>query len=326
MHKNWFFSLFVIGVLVVANGCRVNSTEIVNPGSTEQPKAVVLPPATPLPTASITPMLSPTPSSTHLAKLDPGDQWKTFSQIEVDLETVVRGGYSKLCLFDLDSIWGYPDSRYIPLLKKYVDSGIEITIYVQEVEPSQQTLNAVQSIGATSVIVYDKNLSALFKNAGMKTFWWSAAAYPPNHKDQPQYLGWPDLRSEQVRRDIADWAVQIPKEVDGGLSLDYIRWNAVGNERTAEQVTDLVQRIRSNWNAMGKGTVSAAVYPYLGAGPNNGGALSVGQKWDEWLRKGLIDFVSPMAYNSQDIPWLIGGWKAYDKGKIIPCLSVVIYK
>ncbi len=336
MRKNWFFVLIATGVLVAANGCHVNDTKVGHPGSTDQPQTVILLPPTLLPTSSINPKpgssgkiatpLSTTPLSPHLAKLGIGDQWKTFDQLEADLEAVTNAGYPKLCLFDLNSIWGYPDSRYIPLVKKFAESGVEIAIYVQDVESNPQTLNIVQSIGASSVFVNDKTLITLFRNAGIKTFWWSGVAYPPNHKDQPQYLGWPDLRSEQVRRDIADWAVRIPQDVEGGLSLDYIRWNAVGNERTAEQVTDLVQRIRSNWNTVGKGTLSASVYPYLGVNPSDGGALSVGQRWGEWLRNGLLDFVSPMAYDSQDIPYLIGEWKTYDKGKIVPCLSVVIYK
>ena len=336
MRQKWILSLIAIGVLVVVNGCRTSGTEVVPPVSTDQPKIVVLLSPTPRLTALLTPepgnpgkilaTLSPTPIPTHVAKLGSRDQWKTFGQIQVDLEAVINAGYSKLCLFDLDSVWGYPDSRYIPLLRIYTENGIELTIYVQYVEPNQQTLSAVQRIGATSVIVYDKNLLTLFRNAGIRTFWWSGVAYPPNHKNRPQYLGWPDLRSEQVRLDIADWTVRIPGEVDGGLSLDYIRWNGVGNERTAEQVTDLVQRIRSNWNAVGKGALSAAVYPYLGANPSYGGALSVGQKWDEWLRDGLLDFVIPMAYDSQSIPRQIREWKLYGTDRILPCLSTVSYQ
>jgi hypothetical protein len=258
---------------------------------------------------------------------DPGavdqDRWKPFSQLKADLRAITDAGYSEVCLFDLKSIQDYPDSRYISLLKNYADGGLEITVYVQQVEPNQDTLALVQSIGASSVILYEKDLLALFKEAGVRTFWWSGVAYPPYHADRLQYMGWPDLRSERVRQDIADWAVQIPEEIDGGLSLDYIRWNEVGNGRNAEQVTDLVQRIRTNWNMMARGTLSAAVYPYLGKDPRYGGALSVGQKWNEWLENDLLDFVYPMAYNSEDIPWHIREWESYDMHRIVPCLSVI---
>jgi hypothetical protein len=227
-----------------------------------------------------------------------------------------------VCLFDLKSIRDYPDSRYIPLLKKYADNGLEITVKVQGVEPSQETLDLVHSIGASSTIVYERELLALFNEAGLETYWWSGTAYPPNHTDRSQYMDWPDLRSEQVREEIAHWAVQIP-EVHGGLALDYIRWNEVGDGRNAEQVTDLVRRIRAGWDVTGNGYLTASVYPYLGRHPDDGGALSVGQEWDDWLESGLVDFVYPMAYQSEDIPYHLREWGTYDKERIVPCLSVI---
>jgi hypothetical protein len=227
-----------------------------------------------------------------------------------------------VCLFDLKAIRGFPDPRYISLLKKYADKGLDITVYVQDIEPSQETLDLAYSIGVSSVIVYEEDLLTLFKDAGMRTHWWSGTAYPPNHTNRLQYMDWPDLRSEEVREDIADWAVQIP-DVDGGLSLDYIRWNEVGDGRNAVQVTDLLQRIRANWDVTGNGPLSVAVFPYRGRFPDDGGALSVGQKWDEWLESGLVDFVYPMAYRSEDLPKFIREWDTYDTDKIIPCLSVM---
>ena len=254
-----------------------------------------------------------------------GDQWKPYAQLKSDLRKITKAGYSKVCLFDLKSIRDYPDSRYVPLLKKYADKGMEITVYVQDVEPSQETLDLVESMGVSSVILYERDLLTLFKEEGIETYWWSGTAFPPNHTARLQYMDWPDLRSEKVREDIANWVVQIP-EVDGGLSLDYIRWNQVGDGRNAEQVTDLLRRIRTNWDMNGNGTLSAAVFPYLGRFPDDGGALSVGQKWDEWLEAGLVDFVYPMAYQSEDIPYYIGEWEeAYDRRKIIPCLSIMDY-
>jgi hypothetical protein len=254
-----------------------------------------------------------------------GGRWKTFSQLKADLRAITRAGYSRVCLFDLRDIRDYPDPRYVSLLKQYADDGLEITIYVQQIEPEQATLELVQSIGASSVILYESDLLDLFSRAAVTTFWWSGVAYPPNHADYPDYFGWPDLRNEGVRQGIADWASQVPQEVDGGLSLDYIRWNEVGNGRTAEQVTDLLQRIKANWDMVGRGTLSAAVYPYLGKGPENGGALSVGQEWDGWLEQGLLDFVYPMAYISEDIPDHIKEWASYDASRIVPCLSVAHY-
>ena len=258
--------------------------------------------------------------------LDPGDEWKTYRQLETDLTSIIDAGYSKVCLFDLRTIWGYPDSRYIPLLKKYADAGLDITVYVKDVGVDTSTLGVVRSIGASSVIVYEEDLIRLFRDAGIKVEWWSLVGYPDNNMNRPLYMGWPDLRNDQLRQDLAHWAVQVPDQVDGGLSLDYIRWNEVGNGRSADQVTDLVQQIRSNWNALGRGTLSAAVYPYLGDDPSEGGGLSVGQKWNDWLKDDLLDFVYPMAYDSEDIPRLIGVWRAYPKNKIVPCLSVVTYK
>lgn len=281
-------------IILLITSCSLNDTVSINPGQSD-------------------------------LELTDQEQWKVFSQLEGDLEAITDAGYSKLCLFELRSIAAYPDSRYIPLLKRYADDGLEIIVYAQEIKAHQNTVNLVQSIGASSVIVYERDLLTFFKKAGIKTLWWSGVAYPPAHADRPQYMGWPDLRNAQVRQDIADWAVQIPEEVDGGLALDYVRWNKVGNGRNAEQVTDLVRRIRKNWDVKGKGILTAAVYPYLGQSPQDGGALSVGQKWNEWLEDGLLDFVYPMAYCSEDIPWLISEWESYEKHKIIPVLSVIEY-
>jgi hypothetical protein len=83
------------------------------------------------------------PGSVYQGLADP---WKTFSQLKTDLKTITDAGYSKVCLFDLHSIQDYPDPRYISLLKKYADAGLEITVYVQQVEPNQDTLDLVQSI------------------------------------------------------------------------------------------------------------------------------------------------------------------------------------
>jgi hypothetical protein len=268
----------------------------------------------------------PTPDSDKdLGPVEQGSpyHWKSFSQLEIDLDIITAAGYSRVCLFDLKAIRDYPDPRYIPLVKQYADRSLEITVYVQDVEVSQSTVELLSKIGGSAVIVHEEKLSDLFHTADIPIFWWSGTAFPDNHRERPQYLGWTDLRGEQVRQDIADWAVQIPRKVDGGLSLDYIRWNKVGAGRNAEQVTDLVQRIRVNWDRVGNGTLSAAVYPYLGQSTRDGGALSVGQKWDEWLENDLLDFVYPMAYDSKDIPWLIVEWKSYDQHRIVPCLSAI---
>jgi len=222
----------------------------------------------------------------------------------------------------LKAIRDYPNPAYVRLLNRYAADGLEITVYVQAVEASPETLSIVQEIGASSVILYEKDLLALFMAAGIESIWWSGVALPSNHPDRPQYQGWPDLRTEQVRQDIADWAVQVP-HTDGGLALDYIRWNRVGDGRTSEQVTDLVRRIRENWDKAGDGALSAAVYPYLSQNPDDWGAQSVGQQWDEWLGSGLVDWVYPMAYDSNDIPDLVVGWENYDRQKIIPCLSPI---
>jgi hypothetical protein len=259
-----------------------------------------------------------------LAPMEPG-RWKTFAQLEADLRMITEAGYSRVCLFDLKSIQDYPDPRYIPLLRQYADDGLEITVYVQEVDPDQRTVELVRSVGASSVIVYEEDLLALFNEAGIRAAWWSCVAYPASHADRLKYLGWPDLRSEVVRRDIANWAVRVPDGVDGGLSLDYVRWNEVGGGRTAEQVTDLLRRIDANWRLKGDSPQSAAVYPYLDRWPRSGGALSVGQRWDEWLQYGLVDFVYPMAYISEDIPSHIDEWASYDVSRIVPCLSVANY-
>lgn len=255
----------------------------------------------------------------------PDDQWKSFRQLKADLRAVSKAGYTKVCLFDLQSIRNHPDSRYISFLEEYSEKKeLEITVYVQSVEPDQDTLDLVERIGASSVIVYDEQLLTLFREAGIKTTWWAGTAYPPNHFELQQYREWPDLRSEQVRQEIADWVVQAPK-AEGGLSLDYIRWNEVGKGRNAEQVTDLLRRIRTNWDMNGSGALSAAVFPFLGRFPDDGGALSVGQKWDEWLEEGLVDFVYPMAYNSESIPIHLEEWESYDAQRVIPCLSVIDY-
>jgi hypothetical protein len=253
--------------------------------------------------------------------------WKSFWQLNKDLKIVTAAGYSQLCLFDLKSLRDYPDSKYIPLLKSYADEGIQITVYVQEMEANEKTLQLAQSIGASAVILYEKDLLTLFKEAGYQTYWWAGVAYPRDHSDLPTYLGWPDLRSAAVRQNIADWVIENYQkaDTDGGVSLDYIRWNRVGDGREAEQITDLVQRIRSEWLEVGKGSVTAAVYPYMGKDPSYGGALSVGQQWDQWLKNGLIDVAYPMAYKSQDIPVQLKEWAAYDKQKIVPCLSVMNY-
>jgi len=268
-----------------------------------------------------TPLVTRQPESVTPEKTEP---WKPFSQLDTDLKTIVNAGYAEICLFDLKSLRDYPDPRYLTLLTQYAIGGIEFTVFVQDIEPTQETIDLVKRIGITSVILSQKDSAVVFEQAQLRIAWWRGVAYPPNHKTRPQYEGWPDLRSEQVRQDIADWAVQIPS-VGDSLVLDYIRWNGIGNGRNAEQVTDLVRRIRAQWGLAEKGTLSAAVFPYLGTGPNDGGALSVGQKWNEWLEDGLLDSVYPMAYISQDIPWLVEQWKPYDKHKLAPCLSVIDY-
>ncbi len=252
------------------------------------------------------------------------ERWKSYAQLEADLKIVTNAGYERVCVFDLKSIGNYPDPRYIALLAQYAAQGTELTVFVQEIAPDQTTLDLVRRIGASSVILYDKDLWALFEESHLKTSWWSGVAFPPRHKERPQYKGWPDLRSDQIRQDIANWAVQTP-QVDGGLVLDYIRWNQVGDGRNAEQVVDLVRQIRAKWNSVGSGPLAAAVFPYLGQSPSDGGALSVGQEWNKWLQEGLVDLVYPMAYISQDIPWLIQQWKPYDKHTLVPCLSVIDY-
>ncbi|HDQ70507.1 MAG TPA: hypothetical protein ENN19_00220 [Chloroflexi bacterium] len=246
-------------------------------------------------------------------------------QLQTDLEIVTAAGYSRVCLFDLEAIRDYPDPGYVPLLKAYANRDLDITVYVQKVEANQETLDLVWAIGASRVILYEVDLLNLFQAAGVKTDWWSGVAYSYNHLKRPQYLGWPDLRGEQMRQELADWAMQMPP-ITGGLSLDYIRWNKVGDGRTAGQVTDLVQKIRHNWDAAGQGSLSAAVYPYLGASPNYGGALSVGQAWDEWLDDGLLDWVYPMAYDSEHLGSYIKEWAGYDTSKIVPCLSVINFQ
>lgn len=253
---------------------------------------------------------------------DPQHRWKSFDQLAADLESVVQAGYTSVVLFDLISIRDYPDPRYVPLVRGYAERGIEISVYAQYVQGDQAAVDLVQALGASTVIVYDRELLTTFRGAGIRARWWSAVGYPLRHPDVPSYLGWPDLRSEQIRAELASWAATVPAEVDGGLSLDYIRWNEVGAGRDAAQVTDLAQRIRANWNALGRGELSAAVYPYLGESPADGGALAVGQRWNEWLAAGLIDYAYPMAYESDALPHQIEEWATYDRSRIIPCLSL----
>ncbi len=245
--------------------------------------------------------------------------------LKTDLQMIQQAGYKRVCLFDLQAIRDYPDPAYISFLRQYADKGIEITVYVQDVPADQETINLFRAIGATRAIIYERELLEIFQTTQISVSWWAGVAFPYNHTERPQYMSWPDLRSEQMREELADWAVQIPASVDGGLSLDYIRWNQVGDGRTAEQVTDLVQKIRDRWDQAGHGRLSAAVYPYLGNSPRHGGALSVGQKWNEWLDNGLVDWVYPMAYNSQDLAAHIREWKSYDPTKIVPCLSLMDY-
>lgn len=251
--------------------------------------------------------------------------WKPLTLLKTDLQMIQQAGYKRVCLFDLQAIRDYPDPAYISFLRQYADKGIEITVYVQDVPADQETINLFRAIGATRAIIYERELLEIFQTTQISVSWWAGVAFPYNHTERPQYMSWPDLRSEQMREELADWAVQIPASVDGGLSLDYIRWNQVGDGRTAEQVTDLVQKIRDRWDQAGHGRLSAAVYPYLGNSPRHGGALSVGQKWNEWLDNGLVDWVYPMAYNSQDLAAHIREWKSYDPTKIVPCLSLMDY-
>jgi len=250
------------------------------------------------------------------------NSWKAFSQLEEDLALLEGAGYTSVCLFDLNGISHHPDrDLYIELLREYVGRNWDIALYIQNVDPAT-ALNLVDNIGASSVILYEEEILQAFSGSGIKTWWWSGAAYPVNDLDRPMYRGWSDLRKEEVRAEIADWIVgKVPEQIDGGLSLDYIRWNAVGDGREAYMVTDLVQRVRDQW----QGPLSAAVYPYLGKSPRHGGALSVGQQWNLWLENDLVDFAYPMAYESEDLPAFIEEWKLYAKDKIVPCLSVENY-
>ncbi len=306
MRKVWSH-LFLLSVMAFSSACALTKPTV----ASNHPPTV--------------PVSSQKQDSTATPTITVSAPWKPFVQLEADLEAVATAGYSRVCVFDLEAIRDYPDPRYVLLLQEYANLGIEITIYVQKIKADQNTLDLVRAIGGSQIIVYEQELLELFRAAGIKTYWWSGVAFPYAHSEQPQYLDWPDLRSEQVRQALADWAVQIPPSIEDGLSLDYIRWNQVGDERTAEQVTDLLRKIRRNWKRVGKGSLSAAVYPYLGASPNHGGALSVGQKWNEWLRDGLVDWVYPMAYNSQYLAEYIEEWQEYEVARIVPCLSVMDY-
>ena len=240
------------------------------------------------------------------------------SRLEADLALLEAADYTSLCLFDLTGIHQHPDrDAYVQLLRAYADRGWDIAIYAQEIDPAT-ALELVDEIGAPTILVYEREVLQAFAGSDVTVWWWSGAAYPRNHPDRPAYKGWPDLRQEEVRADIAAWIVEtVPSQVDGGLSLDYIRWNEVGAGREAEMVTDLVRRVRAQWD----GPLSAAVYPYIGESPRHGGALSVGQRWDVWLEEDLVDFVYPMAYASEDLPSLIAVWASYEQDSIVPCLS-----
>ncbi len=244
---------------------------------------------------------------------------KSPSRLEAELALLEAAGYTRLCLFDLSGLHQHPTrDLYVRLLRAYADRGWEIAIYVQEIDPAI-ALELVDKIGASSILVYEREMMQAFAGSGIEVWWWSGAAYPRNHPHRPTYRGWPDLRQAAVRTDIAAWIVEsAPPQIDGGIALDYIRWNEVGEEREAEMVTDLVRRVRLRW----EGPLSAAVYPYVGESPRHGGALSVGQQWDVWLEEDLVDFVYPMAYTSADLPYLIEAWASYEQESIVPCLSV----
>lgn len=249
------------------------------------------------------------------------ESWKPYPQLARDLETLVGAGYRRICIFDLKSVRDYPDLRYRELLRQTAARGVEIAVYAQELPADRGTVELARAIGARGVIAYEPPLLELFAGAGFRTTWWAIIGYPRAHPDLKTHEGWIDLRDRETRVELARRALALPPSADGGIALDYIRWNRAGAGRSAEQVTDVVSRIRRRLTARGLGPLAAAVYPYVGKNASYGGSLAVGQEWHLWLRDGLLDFVIPMAYESDDLPRLLGEWRPFGE-RVVPCLSV----
>lgn len=243
---------------------------------------------------------------------------KPYEQLVSDLAQVTAAGYRKIGIFDLKGIGDTGNAAYFDLIRSYADQGVEIAVFVQGMK-SSSAVELARKIGASSAIVRSTTLERELRNAGLKTVWWSLVAYPETAADLPFYMGWPDLRDDGVRSALAERAVDSPV-TGGGRNLDYVRWNRTDQQRTNEQVTDLVRRIRAAGSR--GGPLSADVYPYLGGGNGDGGARDVGQRWDLWLAEGLVDEVYPMAYLSADLPWLIPQWAPYGS-RVVPVVSAV---
>ena len=250
-----------------------------------------------------------------------GGSAKPVSQIKDDLSLVVSAGYTKICLFHMKAIRDMDDGELYSFLKSYAARGVEISVFVKDMSASE-AIDTARRIGATTLITWNRSDADTFSMQGFKTAWWSLVAYPERNQSMPTYMGWPDLRQEQVRRDIAGRVLSEPALASSGLNLDYIRWNAIGDGRTADQVTDLLRKIRAGWSRA-RGALSVDVYPYLGTGEGDGGAGDVGQPWGRWLSEGLVDKVYPMAYISEDLPWMVPQWAPYGTGRVVPVLSVV---
>jgi hypothetical protein len=252
-------------------------------------------------------------------------RWKPYDQLARDIETVVGDGYRRICIFDLKTVRDHPDARYRELLRQTAARGVEIAVYAQEMAADRATLDLARQIGAREIIAYEKPLLELFAGAGFRITWWALIGYPSAHPELKNWEGWIDLRDRETRVELTRLALTPPLPVAGGISLDYIRWNKAGAGRSAEQVTDIVSRIHRRLTARGAGPLSAAVYPYVGKSASHGGSLSVEQEWHLWLKEGLLEFAIPMAYESEDIPRLLGEWRPY-RERIVPALSVMNYR
>lgn len=256
----------------------------------------------------------------------PPAPWKSGAQLITDFN-LINSNYSRWGIFELKAIRDHPQSTYVQsLIRSYADAGTKLYVYVQNLTANATTLALAQTCGFSGVITYEDAILTLFRNAGMEVFWWANVCYPGVYDyGLSEYGGWPDLTQSSIRQTIANRVVSTAnsKGTITGMVLDYIRWNTHGSPRTAAQVTDLVQKIRAQWNKR----LEASVFSYIGAHDgSSGGGGAVCQLWDDWIAAGYYNYYSPMSYNSADLNWLVTTqWNTFPAGIMSPALSVKDY-
>lgn len=117
---------------------------------------------------------------------------------------------------------------------------------------------------------------------------------------------WLDASLEVNRAHVAAIAREILQRYDvDGLQMDYIRFPEIhGVARTSQSVfiDDAVTRIRAELRrAQPTKPLSASVFYHLGRARND-----MGQDWTTWGRRGLVDFLCPMNYttdNGRFVEW-----------------------